>query len=459
MRYKYLWLMVISLAISLSIIAQETGDAKVEYQKKLTEIQNTNAVDFYQLGKWAKDKKIFVPAKMYFKKALELKPDYPEVNEALSGTLTSEFPNNYFDLVKECRKKIQELEQKCANRLADLAKYCVSKNLTEEKEFCINEALKYDFNNKSIHDQKGEVKVDDFGWLMKADAEKIKNGFREYNGKWMPKNEVEKLRSKWTDAWEFKSDHYLLKHNIDIDKAHKALEDLETLYDTALNMFYGIDGFEPIRNELFNAFYFDKKEDFQGHTAQCDPNAKEAPGYYNRGDKAIHLWQFNLYRPQKAAGVTTTEHGTMYHEATHQFLCLGTSSDESQFAKSDYWASEALSTYFETMKCNKGTVSFGNQTVKTIALKKNLPDIKLSLKALVRLGRTEFMSSQVENKYSLTVGLALYLMQHEKYKLRFLEYIIAVHKGNLDKSFEEFMKIDDMDKFEKEWIEFVKKKL
>lgn len=459
MFYKYFWLTAILMIMPFWASAQEPEDAKIDYQKKLTEIQNTNASDFYQLGKWAKDKKLFGPAKIYFKKALELKQDYVEANEALSENLTGDLPNNYFDLVKECRKKIQELEQKCANRLVELAKYCKSKNLAEEKEFCINEALKYDFNNKSARDQKGEVKVEDFGWLIKADAEKIKNGLREFNGKWLPKNEVEKLRSKWEDAWEFKSDHYLLKNNIPFNKAHKALEDLETLYDAALNMFYGMDGFELPKNEFLNVFYFDTQSDFQVHTAQCDPNAKEAPGYYNRGDKAVHIWQFDVYRAKSAASISTNEHGTISHESIHQLLCLGTGSDESQFNSSHYWAAEAMSTYFETMKINRGIVSFGNQTVKTIALKKNLPDIKLSLKTLVRLGRTEFGSSQIENKYSQTVGLALFLMQHEKYKLRFLEYIIATHKGSLDKSFDEFMKIDDMDKFEKEWLEFVKKKL
>ena len=459
MFYKCFWLAVVLMVIPFWALTQEPEDAKTEYQKKLTEIQNTNASDFYQLGKWAKDKKLFAPAKLYFKKALELKQDYAEANEALSGNLTGDLPNNYLDLVKECRKKIQEAEQKCANRLAELAKYCKTKDLTEEKEFCISEALKYDFNNKSARDQQGEIKVEDFGWRTKADAEKIKNGYRESGGKWLPKNEVEKLKAKWEDAWEFKSDHYLLKTNISFNKAQKTLEDLETFYDAALNLFYGIDGFEIPRNELLNVFYFDTQSDFQAHTAQCDPNAKEAPGYYNRGDKAVHIWQFNLYRPQRSAGVTTTEQGTTNHEATHQFLCLGTGSDEGQFNKSDYWSAETMSTYFETIKINRGVVSFGNQTVKTLALKKNLPDIKISLKDLIRMGRADFNSSQIENKYAMTAGLVLFLMQHEKYKLRSLEYIIAVHKGNLDKSFDEFMKIDDMDKFEKEWLEFVRKKL
>ncbi|MFH0888723.1 MAG: DUF1570 domain-containing protein [Planctomycetota bacterium] len=459
MFYKYFWLTVISVAIPFSALAQEPEDVKTDYQKKLTEIQNTDASDFYQLGKWAKDKKLFGPAKTYFKKALEVKPDYPEVDEALSENLTGDIPNNYFDIAKECRKKIQESEQKCANRLTELAKYCKSKNLAEEKEFCINEALKYDFNNKSARDQKGEVKVDAFGWLMKTDAEKVKNGLIKANGKWLPKNEVEKLKAKWEDAWEFKSDHYLLKTNIPFNKAHKALEELETLYDAALNMFYGLDGFELPKNEFFDIFYFENQEDFQVHTAQCDPNAKEAPGYYNRGDKAVHIWQFDVYRPKSAGGVATNEHGTISHESIHQLLCLGTGSDEGQFNSSHYWASEAMSTYFETMKINNGTVSFGNQTVKTLWLKKNLPDMKIGIKNLVNLGRADFNSSEVQNKYSQTVGLALFLMQHEKYKLRFLEYIIAAHKGKLDKSFDEFMKIDDMDKFEKEWLEFVKKKI
>jgi mRNA-degrading endonuclease RelE of RelBE toxin-antitoxin system len=457
------WLFIIAFLINVTAFAEQEDDVK--------KVQDENAIDYFKLGKWAKEKKLIGPAKQYFDKALELKPDYPEAQKELSNGMTGELPKNYFELVKECRKKLQEVQQKCANRFAELAKYCRKNNLTEEREYCLNEAIKYDYNCNSAREERNEMKIEYFGWLSKSDAEKVKKGLMEFNGKWLPKNEVERLRNNWKNAWELRSGHYLLRTDIPLKKAQNVLNELENFYEIFMNIFYGMEDFNLPFTQPLKVYYFKDKTEFNAHTAECLQNAKDRDGYYyHAGDQVVHTWQFEIEYAAKALqsgrtiAMAISELQTCLHECTHQLISIGTKTGpRHEPGAPHYWIIEGMPCLFETYKNNKGKTSFGNITSRIISCKTQVSSNNhCSLQGFVQLTSQEFQGNdKTADYYAQATGLTLFLIQHEKYKLRFLEYIIAVHKknGKLDKPFSEFMNITDLGKLEKEWLDFVKVKM
>jgi hypothetical protein len=439
--------------MSLMLTAEQFDDVCIEYRRRLNEIKNDNASDYFLLGKWAIENKLFGPAKLYLNRALELKPGYPEAKELLSSGVSGTLPDNYFEAVKECRKKAYEVEQKCANKLMDLAKYCKDKKLDKEKDFCLDEALKYEPDCRSAHEEKGEVRIDNFGWLPAISAGNIQKGLYEYKGKWLPKNEVEKLRIKWDDAWDFKSDHYLLKANIPFKKSLETLKNLEYLYNVFVNIFYGIEGFSAQNCRIFNVYYIKNLGEFISVTGQ-----KDSLGYFNRFSRIAYVWEFEKNVNEiKQRG--STEQEILFHEGTHQLLELIMNSYNSPDAP-NYWVVEGVACYFETLRNIRGTPVFGNRIARFFECKDNVNKRNYKhLKDFVKLNHDEIEADSANHAQAL--GLTLFFMKHKKYQLRFLEYIIKVYQtgGKLENNFEEFMRIDNIDTIEKEWIEFVKREM
>jgi len=444
---------VVLIVILLVLSAGHVDDDRAEYRKRLNEFKDNQAFDYFQLGKWALENKLFGPAKLYLNRALEFKPGYPEAKELLSSGMSGALPNNYFEAVKECRKKVYEVEQKCANRLMDLVKYCKDKKLDTEKNFCLDEALRREPDCKSAHEEKGEVRIDNFGWLPATNAGNIQKGLYEYKGKWLPKNEVEKLRIKWDDAWDFKSDHYSLKANIPFKKALETLKNLEYFYDVVVNIFYGIEGFSTQNCRIFNVYYLKNLGEFISVTGQ-----KDSLGYFNRFSKTAYVWEFekNVNEIRQRG---STEQEILFHEGTHQLLELIMNSYNSPDAP-NYWVVEGIACYFETLRNIKGTAVFGNKIARFFECKDNVNKKNYRhLKDFVKLTHDEIEADS--NNHAQALGLTLYFMKHKKYQLRFLEYIIQVYQtgGNLESDFEGFMSIDNIDTIEKEWIEFVKREM
>lgn len=453
MLKRILLISISYLLILLVIWVEKSGNGQSEYNKKLSALKNANAADYFQLGKWAEEKQLFGPVKLYIAEALKIIPEFPGAKESLSLEMKGALPANYFEAVKDCRKKIYELEQKCANRWALLAAYCNDKKLEKEKQFCLDKALIYDPNCKSAHEALGDVKVNDFGWVSKDKAEKLNKGLTEVNGEWITRKEAEKLRSNWDNAWELRSDHYMLRTDIPFDKAISVLNDLEYFYDAFLDIFYGIDGFSIQPNQVFPVYYFKDNMEFQEHADQCDPAFKNFVGYYTKAnDFAVHLWAFND-DPSVSGG--STEQEMLFHECTHQLF-----SQLQDLLEPNYWVCEGIACYSETFKSDKGK-PFGNRTVRFDKAKAIINDQSyIPLREFVGLNVSEW-TSYMSNNYNQSLSLTLFFMQNEKYELRFLEYVVNVFKtrGKLGQSFEGFMNIDDLDKTEKEWIEFVKKKM
>ena len=452
MFYRIPPLILILFWMSLTILAQETGDIQSEYQKKLSEIQDKNALDYFQLGKWAKEKKLSVPANLYFNKALEIKSDYPEAQESLSADTNGNTPNNYFEMVKECRKKLKEAGQKCADRWSTLAKYCKSKDLCEEKEFCLTEALKYDYNCKQARELRGEVKVEGFGWVTKSNAADIEK-------------KTKKQVTDWVNALELKSEHYLLRTDVSFKKAQIILKDLETLYEAILDMFYGMEGLNVQSDKVFTVYFFRNKADYDAHASQCYPAAArgDSPGYFSPKDQIVHYWPMEEFYMSRGQTISASEQETRFHEATHQLLYLSCGVTIPKTNAPHFWVIEGIACYMGTMKNDKGKVSLGNHTQRTDIIKSNLNNC-IPLVGFTQLTLRDFQGRQdAQFLYGQATALTLFFMQNEKYKTRFLQYIIAVHslgaQGKLQESFTEFMKIDNPEQIEKEFTEFVKKKI
>src|SRR5579863_4122571 len=87
--------------------------------------------------------------------------------------------------------------------------------------------------------KKNQVWSDKFGWLPKAHVEKYERGERYYNRRWIPAAREATIRSNFEDAWEIRTEHYLVKTNHSLEKGVDLAKKLEGFHGLFFQMMAG----------------------------------------------------------------------------------------------------------------------------------------------------------------------------------------------------------------------------
>jgi len=280
--------------------------------------------------------------------------------------------------------------------------------------------------------KRGRVFKDEYGWVSKSDLARYEKGLMPLRGKWLPAEEVQEARSKWSSAWEFDTEHYHIQSNVSLADAVAFGKICEDNYKLFFRMFIG---YFSSRNQgqmlfggkqekrLMKVNYFATKEQFKSTLGSIVPDM--AAGIYISG------------RPQGSANFFKIDWATntkiLKHEATHQLFAE--SRRLAGGSRCGAWVVEAVATYMETCSRVDGRiVTKGRKAPWVQAFKQVLQKgMSKPLRDFDQVSYQGFMAVGPGIAYPQAASLACFLMEADdgNYRERFVDYVEAYYMGKL----------------------------
>jgi hypothetical protein len=310
------------------------------------------------------------------------------------------------------------------------------------------------------------------GWVPKKVKDKWDKGLREYQGKWVPREEEERIRKRNEyNAASATTEHFEVRTNLGREKAFEFALLLEDFYRQFFRVYIGYYDQVAGAKLLFNQAKLKKKyqvllfpsqveyERFVKAEKGNDETIKSRAGFYDPTARSSYFyWTENQD--------STLE--TLYHEVTHQLFAEtkeGTRNNDN-----NNWIVEGIATYMETWKKINGKWLPGvDLQARPLAHAKALLEQKpdWNLKGYVRMGHQEFQAKgSASENYSLGAGLSHFFLHYQDgiYKEGFVQLISAFYGGKLtEDSLPEYITVegasgpaDTFEKLEKQFKEYMK---
>ena len=370
--------------------------------------------------------------------------------------------------------KIQALYRDHASELLNLGSNCFKSGLMGRACDMVWETIRFNPDNERARKILGQVKYnkqwmekydamqmsmgkmfkDEYGWVTKAELGKLEAGMLPLRGQWLPKETVEKIRGGWDSAWEYGTEHYVVKTNVSLADAVAFGKVLEENYDLFFRVFIGYFSAKSQGEMLFGTKrenkpmkvnYYATKEEFASGIGSKNT---AAAGMYVGHMKSANFFKLDW----------NTNLRVLKHEATHQLFFESRSVGSG--SRYGAWVVEAGATYMET--CTR------NDKGRIITEGRNAPWVKM-FKGLLQNGQAkplrEFDQLTYEGfqgianvAYPQAAALACFLMEAQDgcYRERLVDYMEAYYTGRLRKlgEIENYLGVSIED-LEKEFHEFI----
>ena len=286
-----------------------------------------------------------------------------------------------------------------------------------------------------------------FGWIPRKHLARYESGERPWGRKWISKEKETELRRDFGNAWEIRSEHFLIRTNAGLEEGVLLSRRLELFYSWLKRNFVPFfDTPEALRERFDKAHvrgrtktgdpmevhYFATRFEYQREIRGKIPPNIVTNGLYWEPDRKCYF-----FREEDGANLST-----LYHEATHQILDIPTTAARRTAARalarktrqrtqewilggqSGFWLIEGLACYFESFEVSDGVVSVGRRDfVRFVAAQQRLlrDDLYfyLPLQTFCRLGKEEFQNHpNVAQLYSQASGLVHFMMHYDSGRYR-----------------------------------------
>jgi len=372
---------------------------------------------------------------------------------------------------REWRLRYRKTREKAAVELCQMARSAIAANHASYAYELIREAARFDSDNPTARrmlgyvqrgnewvtpfekykTEKAEVWHDKFGWLPKAHVARYENGERYYvprggrRGTWIPAAKEAEHRLAFRNAWEVRTEHYLVKTNHSLEegvRVAKALEDFHRYFFQTFAAFFnsreqmrslfagGRAGTASARPYIVH--YYRTKDEYVKVLVPKFPDAalkKAIPitnGMYLFTDRVCHFFH----------GSSLDNTPTLYHEATHQVFYESIKKDRLIAERAHFWIIEGISCYMESFRVTKNGVSLGDPRFKRFqAAKTRFVDNRyyVPLEQFAAMGREAFQTSRhIRKNYSQASGLAKFFMEYDggKYREALIEHLSQLYRND-----------------------------
>ncbi len=299
-----------------------------------------------------------------------------------------------------------------------------------------------------------------FGWIPKGSERRYEAGEQLWRGRWLPAEEVNRLRSNWSHAWQIETQHYLVRTNTSLERGVEFAERLERFYLAFYRLFAGCfarDGElaalfgggdrrtavgtlrRPERTERFRVHFFRTREEY----------LREA-GKHVRMELAGTV---GIYVPRARIAYffadRKMETATLYHEATHQLFCETRRTAADLLSASNYWVVEGLPCYM------LGRWDCPRLQVGRLRI---LAGDYVPLEQFGGLRMSEFGGRRIQSLYSQAACLCRFLMHYRNgvYRDAFLRYVDAVYSGSANAATLSELLGTDYDSLQQQFLEHVR---
>lgn len=285
-----------------------------------------------------------------------------------------------------------------------------------------------------------QVWTDEFGWLPKDHVDRYRRGERFYRRKWMTVEKEAELRHDFRNAWEIRTEHYLVKTNHSLERGVELAKKLEDFHGLFFQMMAGFFNSAEQVQQLF-----------AGSNAKPLAAAAKPPNvvhYYRTRDEYV-----SVLKPQTTQPIEITkgiyfprtgiaffffdpesdDDSTLYHEATHQLLSGSRPMTGEIGIKSDFWIIEGIACYMESFRREGERFSVGDAGHQRIlAARVHYIDdhYYVPLRDFSRMGMNAFQTAkEIRKNYSQGAALAHFFMHYDdgRYREALIEHLSQIY--------------------------------
>jgi hypothetical protein len=287
-----------------------------------------------------------------------------------------------------------------------------------------------------------KVWTDEFGWLPEDHIERYRQGKRfTESHRWISAEKDAALHSDFSNAWEIKTEHYLVRTNHSLEKGAELARKLEDFHGLFFQMMGGFFNNASEVQALFagNAakaggsrlkpnivHFYRTRDEYMGTLKSLTKQPIEITrGIYFPDSRVAHFF----YDPD------SDDDSTLYHEATHQLLSGSRPMTGELGMKSDFWIIEGIACYMESFQRDGDRFAVGDPGHgRLLAARKHFiaDHYYVPLREFTRMGMIAFQSikqPEIAMNYSQGAALAHFFLHYDdgRYREALIEHLSQIY--------------------------------
>ncbi len=290
--------------------------------------------------------------------------------------------------------------------------------------------------------EKRFVWHDKFGWLPKAHIDRYEAGERHFKQRWMTSRQEAELRRDFANAWEVRTDHFLVKTNHSLERGVEVATALEDFHDWFTQAFAAFFQSPEQLRKLFESgtsaraassllphkgHYYAAREEYVTELSARIPLIGITNGLYLTEDKTAYFFH----------GASAEGDSTLFHEATHQLLYESSARGRQIAEKEHFWVIEGIACYMESFRREMGgRVSIGDPRCprfEAARYRRLVDKYYVPFQEFSSMGREPFQNDpQISKNYSQASGLAQFFMEYDggRYRDALIEHLSQHYSVN-----------------------------
>lgn len=277
-----------------------------------------------------------------------------------------------------------------------------------------------------------------FGWLPRDHVERYEHGERYYKPRkaWISAAKEAELRQDWLNAWEIKTEHYLVKTNHSLERGVDLAKKLEDFHGLFFQMMSGFFNSSAEVKQLFAGssgriatpknvvhYYRTRREYIAVLKPETTQPIEITRGIYFPRNKIA----FFFYDPE------SDDDSTLYHEATHQLLSGSRPTTAEIGIKSDFWLIEGIACYMESFRRDGDKFSVGDpghQRLRAARMHFVDENYYMPLQEFTRMGMDMFQRApQIRKNYSQGAALTHFFLHYDegRYREALIEHLSQIY--------------------------------
>lgn len=466
------------LTITQNAYTKTAEEYKAEFDEKYEKIKVLYNKELYEIYETVFEEKMYQQAIVVLTKGLLFDPEHEKFKELLQqaeekvklyeeNRSKKEFqidPSDYRKELGKMKKLIIDAEKKAIKKFLSLL-HVYRKRIDKEKHQELLEHLyTIDDDSENLRKAFGEKNVYPYGWLNIEDQKKVKKKYVRIDNTWIKERDLkrtgDKEHNKWGKAYEFESEHFLIRTDVPYKTLLETVDILEGYY----KKFYDLIGTEMGMKEQNRLvfYYFAKRNNYENHARTCNLPSMHSGGYTGYPCKVMEMKKYKIEKENKVISHYVHDPNrvgdNLHNCVRHLVFGVKSTSGTPAYVKGNYsyFVHQGVVSYFETPKAAKMNKQLTKAKFRTMN-KEYMP-----LQTFIAMRRFEFENTPGwnSNYYNVCQGTALvhYFMHSNKGKYRkpFVEFMHAVLSDSAGlNSFEEYMGAKP-ETFEADWIKYMK---
>ena len=279
---------------------------------------------------------------------------------------------------------------------------------------------------------------DQYGWIPRDHVERYDRGERMYKGRWISAAKEAEIRHDFVNAWEIRTEHYLVRTNHSLERGVELATKLEDLHSLFFQLMAGFFNSAEQVQQLF-----------AGNSARAAMIARpNVINYYRTRDEYLAAVRKEtnqqveitrgIYFPRNGIAFffydpDNDDDSTLYHEATHQLLSGSRPQTGEIGIKSNFWVIEGIACYMETFHRGQDGFSVGNPAHERIQAARHhflVDRYYVPLRDFARMGMAAFQTAQeIRSNYSQGAALTHFFMHYDdgRYREALIEHLSQVY--------------------------------